>query len=102
LQRSKSPIIVGGTNYYIESILWHNLVAPAVGFKRKKIDDDDDDGDSNSEDEWSQEVRDFVSDSAMVENMLDMESTKLYEYLKLIDPTTARRLHPNNKRKIMR
>jgi tRNA dimethylallyltransferase len=100
LQRSKSPIIVGGTNYYIESILWHNLVAPNVGYKRKIIDDDDDDGKSG--DDWSQEVKDFLSDSAMAENMLAMESTKLYEYLQLIDPITARRLHPNNKRKIMR
>lgn len=95
MQRSKTPIVVGGTNYYIESILWHNLVSPGVGYKRK-IDD------VNLRDEWSQEVKDFMKNSAMAENMLEMETAKLYEYLKLIDPITANKLHPNNKRKIMR
>lgn len=29
-RRKKLPIIVGGTNYYIESILWKVLVDPVV------------------------------------------------------------------------
>ncbi|CAH1717368.1 unnamed protein product [Chironomus riparius] len=95
LQRSKSPIIVGGTNYYIESILWHNLVSPGVGCKRK-IDD------TNYCDELTEDAKDFLDNSATNEKMLEIESTKLYEYLKLIDPATANKLHPNNKRKIMR
>lgn len=95
MQRSKSPIIVGGTNYYIESILWHNLVSPGIGCKRK-IDE------ANYDDELCQDAKDFLDNSATNEKMMDIESVKLYEYLKMIDPATANRLHPNNKRKIMR
>lgn len=50
----------------------------------------------------NQEVKDFVKNSAMAENMLNMESNKLHAYLKEIDPTSANKIHPNNKRKIMR
>lgn len=98
MQRSKSPIIVGGTNYYIESILWNNLVSPGVGYKRKIDDIHYDDQLSG----LSEEVKEFVKKPTMVDDMLEIESTKLHAYLKLIDPITANKLHPNNKRKIMR
>jgi tRNA A37 N6-isopentenylltransferase MiaA len=97
LQQSKIPIIVGGTNYWIEAVLWKNLVSPGVGFKRK-IDDD-------YEEELrhlNPDVREFIKDDSLAETMLQMDSQKLFEYLKVIDPDTANRLHPNNKRKIMR
>lgn len=96
LQRSKIPIVVGGTNYYIESLLWHNLVSPGIG-KRKR--NDSVCGDLSG---LSYEVREFIENSLMVEKMEEMESAKLYEYLQRIDPPMANRLHPNNKRKIMR
>lgn len=96
LQSSKIPIVVGGTNYYIESILWHNLVSPGIG-KRKRSDSvcQDMSGLTN-------EVKEFIETSSLVDRMEEMESAKLYEYLQQIDPTMANRLHPNNKRKIMR
>lgn len=96
LKFSKIPIVVGGTNYYIESLLWHNLVSPGIG-KRKRCDYD---GDSLSG--LTQELSDFISAPSMEEKMEEMESTKLYEFLQQIDPLMANRLHPNNKRKIMR
>lgn len=98
LQSSKIPIIVGGTNYYIESILWHNLVSPGVGKKRKC--DSLDAG--NIVDTLPFEVREFIGNPSMALDMEEMESTTLFDYLKQIDPTMAHRLHPNNKRKIMR
>lgn len=97
LQQLKMPIIVGGTNYWIEAILWKNLVSPSVGFKRK-IDD-------NYEEELDHlppDVREFIKDNSLSEKMLQIDSQKLFEYLKVIDPDMANRLHPNNKRKIMR
>lgn len=97
LLSSKIPIIVGGTNYYIESILWHNLVSPGIG-KRKKVDDVDIKTLSGLE----QEVKDFIADPSMLDKMNGMESSKLHEYLKLIDSKMANRIHPNNKRKIIR
>lgn len=98
LQSSKIPIIVGGTNYYIESILWHNLVSPGVGKKRKC---DNIDG-SYIIDDLPSEVKEFIGNPSMCRKMEEMESTTLFEYLKQIDPLMAHRLHPNNKRKIMR
>lgn len=98
LQSSKIPIIVGGTNYYIESILWHNLVSPGVGNKRK-LNDNSDNQEING---LSDEVRKFIGNPEMLQVMEDMESLTLFGYLKQIDPLMAHRLHPNNKRKIMR
>lgn len=96
LHSSKIPIVVGGTNYYIESILWKNLVSPGIG-KKRRIDDGTDVLNG-----LQGEVRDFIGKPSMVDDMYSMESSKLHEYLQLIDPTMANRLHPNNKRKIMR
>jgi tRNA dimethylallyltransferase len=96
LQSSKIPIVVGGTNYYIESILWHNLVSPGIG--KRKIDAlvcEDLSG-------MTAEVKELIESSSIINKMEEMDSTKLYEYLQQIDPTMANRLHPNNKRKIMR
>lgn len=97
LQSSKIPIIVGGTNYYIESILWHNLVSPGVGKKRKC-----DSIDSSNIDDLPAEVKEFIGNPSLDHKMEEMESTTLFEYLKQIDPTMAQRLHPNDKRKIRR
>lgn len=97
LLSSKIPIIVGGTNYYIESILWHILVSPGIG-KRKRAADDE----FPSLEGLDKELKDFIEDPSMVDKMDVMESAKLHEFLKQIDPTMANRLHPNNKRKIMR
>ena len=58
--------------------------------------------DANYDDELCKDAKEFLENSVTNEKMMDIESTKLYEYLKLIDPVTANKLHPNNKRKIMR
>ncbi len=99
LQQSKVPIIVGGTNYWIESLFYKNLLSPGVGYKRK-IDDLDDNEERIKN--LSPNVREFLKDTSLSDSMLEMDSLKLFEYLKEIDPDTAKRLHPNNKRKIMR
>uniref|UniRef100_A0A1B0G584 Uncharacterized protein n=1 Tax=Glossina morsitans morsitans TaxID=37546 RepID=A0A1B0G584_GLOMM len=39
----------------------------------------------------------FITES----EMLTMSSELLYNHLRKIDPVTAQRIHPNNKRKIM-
>lgn len=88
---------MGGTNYWIEALLWQNLVSPTVGFKRK-IDTDYEKELST----FNNEIQEFFNDSSLANKMLSMESTKLYEHLKVVDPLTANKLHPNNKRKIMR
>lgn len=73
LRCNKLPIVVGGTNYYVESLLWKILVEDGL----------DDVG-------------------VLPDDKHELPSEELYEKLKLIDPETANRLHPNNKRKIIR
>lgn len=96
LQNSKVPIIVGGTNYYIESVLWQNLIPSDI--KKRKLEDYA----MPLLEGFDKEVKDFINEPTMIAVMDKMESTQLYEYLKVIDPQTAYKLHPNNKRKIMR
>lgn len=77
IQKGKLPIIVGGTNYYIESVLWKVLV---------------------------QEPGEIVrTGSGMLPNdEHQLPSHVLHEKLKKLDPAMAKRLHPNNQRKILR
>ena len=72
-------------------------MSPGIGYKRKI--------DSDYEEQlhgFTRETQEFLSDSSRPETMLNMESEKLYEHLKVIDPLSANKIHPNNKRKIMR
>ncbi|XP_043518958.1 tRNA dimethylallyltransferase-like isoform X1 [Frieseomelitta varia] len=85
LARRKLPIIVGGTNYYIESILWEILIEK----DRQRMDEVDD-----------------VSRSKRMKVELDRSTTRsneeLYQELTRIDPEMAKTFHPNNRRKIIR
>ena len=70
------PVICGGTNYYIESLLWNVLVdSPS-----KK---------TNSEEE-------------VFEEWNELNNKDLYLKLCEIDPERAHELHPNERRKILR
>lgn len=77
------PIIVGGTNYYIESVLWEVLI--------DQVEKDDGKG---------------VSSAKKMKMEMDRSSTvtndELYKELMQVDPEMAKRFHPNNRRKIIR
>ncbi|KAK2921300.1 tRNA dimethylallyltransferase isoform X2 [Channa argus] len=80
--RDKLPIIVGGTNYYIESLLWKVLV------------------DTGHENEESGDGGDGT-----LNRKLDLEKlggAELHKRLAAVDPKMAAMLHPNDKRKIAR
>ncbi|XP_023163571.2 tRNA dimethylallyltransferase [Drosophila hydei] len=79
LAKSKPPIVVGGTNYYIESLLWDILV--------------------NTKDEHQASV-----DSPLfsAEVMAAMSTAELHQHLRKVDAGSANRIHPNNRRKIQR
>lgn len=77
LKSDKLPVVVGGTNYYIESILWKILV--------------------QNPDEKVLSLSELLRN-----NYHELPSSELHEQLKILDPAMARRLHPNNKRKILR
>ncbi|KAG5888368.1 hypothetical protein JTB14_033505 [Gonioctena quinquepunctata] len=77
MENEKLPVVVGGTNYYIESLLWKILI---------------DDG-SNT----------FTKIPGILpNNEHELPSEELHKKLKALDPSMAKRLHPNNKRKILR
>lgn len=47
-----------------------------------------------------EEIKEFITNPTT--SMDTMNTAQLYAYLKAIDPISANRLHPNNKRKIIR
>uniref|UniRef100_A0A8C3LFI8 tRNA dimethylallyltransferase n=1 Tax=Chrysolophus pictus TaxID=9089 RepID=A0A8C3LFI8_CHRPC len=77
--RDKIPIVVGGTNYYIESLLWKVL----VNTKEK-----------------SSLVSGTVTDRKVELEQLD--AIDLHCRLRQVDPEMAAKLHPNDKRKVAR
>ncbi|KAM7383946.1 hypothetical protein PAMA_011346 [Pampus argenteus] len=79
--RNKLPIIVGGTNYYIESLLWRVLIGTAENNEPK----DGGDGTLNRKLELEK-----------------LGGAELHKRLMKVDPKMAAMLHPNDKRKIAR
>ncbi|KAJ8273095.1 hypothetical protein GJAV_G00097350 [Gymnothorax javanicus] len=77
-RRGKLPIIVGGTNYYIEALLWKVLLG--VGEKKE-------DGRSSPERRGELE---------------ELGGAELHRRLAEVDPDMAATLHPHNVRKIAR
>ncbi|XP_027031818.1 tRNA dimethylallyltransferase isoform X1 [Tachysurus fulvidraco] len=79
-RRRKLPIIVGGTNYYIESILWKVLV-----------------------DTVEHGIEKFQSGSSVLKAELEkLGGPELHKRLQDVDPEMAAMLHPNDARKIAR
>ncbi|KAM6903804.1 tRNA dimethylallyltransferase [Lycodopsis pacificus] len=80
--RNKLPVVVGGTNYYIESLLWRVLLNTA------------------------QETEEPVDGGDEAANRkLELEKlggAELHKRLAEVDPKMAAMLHPNDKRKIAR
>ncbi|KAG9471096.1 hypothetical protein GDO78_015904 [Eleutherodactylus coqui] len=75
--REKIPIVVGGTNYYIESLLWKVLVSTGSP------------------------PRDQVLTDRKAE-LEKLDCVDLHERLKNVDPEMAAQLHPNDRRKVAR
>ncbi|XP_021119059.1 tRNA dimethylallyltransferase, mitochondrial [Heterocephalus glaber] len=76
--RDKIPIVVGGTNYYIESLLWKVLV------NTKSME---------------------VGAEQVVDRKVELEkedSHVLHNRLRQVDPEMAAKLHPHDKRKVAR
>lgn len=83
LKKGKTPVICGGTMYYIESLVWDTLVS------KHEFGNGEDPVEGNSRKPTSKELN-------------KLNGHELHEKLKSCDPETAARYHPNNKRKILR
>ncbi|XP_052774996.1 tRNA dimethylallyltransferase-like isoform X1 [Mya arenaria] len=130
LAASKTPIIVGGSNYYIESLLWKGLidnqdlarVAATQDQTHRQTDNKCETdlvrgkADGTSSSSSSKQAQNSSSDS---ESDLDLEDEalftaenrakyeqqtgpQLHQRLADVDPNMAARFHPNDKRKIIR
>jgi len=77
LKDGKVPVICGGTNYYIESLLWEILVEPGTNT-----------GDSEGE---SDESDDFVG----------LSNQEVYQKLVEVDPQRAAEVHWNERRRVL-
>ncbi|XP_035537646.1 tRNA dimethylallyltransferase-like isoform X2 [Morone saxatilis] len=79
--RNKLPVIVGGTNYYIESLLWKVLLDTG------KNEESGDGGDGAQKRELK---------------LKKLDGAELHKRLVEVDPEMAAMLHPNDKRKLVR
>ncbi|XP_007015925.2 PREDICTED: tRNA dimethylallyltransferase 2 isoform X1 [Theobroma cacao] len=84
LSRNCLPVIVGGTNYYIQALVSSFL------FDDSAEDTDEIDSSSLPGNEEINHMPDFQTDSCNYS----------YDLLKQLDPVAANRIHPNNQRKI--
>lgn len=94
---------MGGTNYYIESVLWKVL-----------LDAESSDADSDSAPLlFDEDVKMAGEGAPMAANISDLpfctpdavdhlSSAHLHQLLKTVDPVMADILHPNNRRKVIR
>ena len=111
--RSKNvmPIICGGTNYYIESLIWKILIEdetkctkePISVKKAKveisvKINDDNEKGEMLRSNALEQETDERLDDGMFD----DISNVELHKRLKKIDQQRANELHVNERRKIIR
>ena len=104
LSQNKIPFIVGGTNYYIESLLWKILIDKPSSdsepqSKRIKLADD------KVIDQKSKEIMDFLvghSKDFDHDLMLPWSNLEVYRALQAVDPDRAKKLHPNDRRKVIR
>lgn len=108
-EKGKLPVIVGGTNYYIESLLWKVLVAhqssspddgqrsnvmtPRTCITSLRQTTSSVDGEGHRGSRFDLTLR---SDLEVFSNSC------LYKRLQDVDPEMAQRVHPNNRRKILR
>ncbi|EZG08355.1 tRNA dimethylallyltransferase [Trichophyton rubrum CBS 735.88] len=94
--RGKVPILVGGTHYYTQSVLFHEPLL------------DEGEGNPNSqmfkpsEGLPNYEVSKAESEERVDFSILNASPEEVYEKLKEVDPIMANRWHPNEKRKVRR
>ena len=85
--RGRTPIVVGGTGYYVHSLLFRGSTLEGSTSQR----------DENAD-------TDIVPDGAVsqINDLLSKPTAELYERLQQLDPVMASRRHPVDRRKIQR
>lgn len=107
LDQDKLPIIVGGTNYYIESLLWKNITlshpddaqtdGTILDLEAGKIQED-----ALHTEEDLEDLNKFFSKPIYGDGFKKIDSEKLWRLLEKIDVKSAHTYHPHDKRRIIR
>lgn len=121
MKNNSLPILVGGTNYYIESLLWKSFTLGSLNDAIKSQD-------ANSEHECKQETlmdaqaellgslskdslhndddfespQKFFAKPIYNDGFTHIESAKLWSILEQVDQVSAHNIHLNDKRRIIR
>jgi len=107
LREGKIPVICGGTNYYIESLIWKVLVDDTlpliVGSKRTHEESTSEHCVKTSTDKCEDKViPDCISSLCWSSDPGSPPTLELYKMLQAVDPVRASVLHPRERRKIWR
>ena len=100
LSRGVLPVICGGTNYYIESILWKVLIDQARETSTK-TDIPREDGNNDDDVHLDKRAKFDVTNDEFQENE-EVTDAELHEKLRSVDPERANEVHPNDRRKVAR
>ncbi|KAJ1664048.1 tRNA dimethylallyltransferase, mitochondrial [Coemansia sp. RSA 1813] len=87
-QRNRVPILVGGTNYYIQSVLFRKSLINSS----RTVGSLDDPADAEK----------TPAERAFEASKTDVSNQELWEELRRVDPPMAEKWHPNNRRKVLR
>ncbi|EPB79588.1 tRNA dimethylallyltransferase [Ancylostoma ceylanicum] len=87
-QRGRIPVVVGGTAYYVESLLFEENIIETPGHL--------------TEDDNMCKSQGFKGDPGDVEELDKLSNTELHRRLEEIDPESARLVHPNNRTRVLR
>lgn len=120
--KSKLPIVVGGTNYYIESLLWKSFTLSNLQETGKRNIKGDLVNNSKYEtlmdseaelvrrlpegslhtNEDLEDMEKFFAKPIYAEGFKQIDSEKLWNLLEKVDPKAAHTYHPHDKRRIIR
>lgn len=122
-KRNLLPIIVGGTNYYIESLLWKGFILGPTLESAKRDFENPDSLDGRQSDtlidseakllgkqaaetlhapEDLEDIEKFFSKPIYNAGFANVDSQKLWQILEKVDPKSAHIFHPHDKRRIIR
>ena len=103
------PIICGGTNYYIESLIWKILIEDEskttelpLNIKKVKSKDVKDTETSQAIEPYNKASKTVVASNSDNDNTDNFSNLELYEQLRKLDPERANTLHLNERRKVIR
>eukprot|EP00095_Tigriopus_kingsejongensis_P003816 maker-scaffold278_size225338-snap-gene-1.25 protein:Tk03816 transcript:maker-scaffold278_size225338-snap-gene-1.25-mRNA-1 annotation:"trna mitochondrial" len=110
LRQNVMPVICGGTNYYIESLLWRVLIdqnqdrstASDIPSKVAKLSNDPEDGQFQGSLSSARDALDTNLEMGEFEPQDSTSTEDLYVKLLEIDPQRAKQLMPQERRKILR